>query len=329
MIGERVFNMCLRTVFSSGFAEAVSSPAPSAANVLSDNISISVVDDNDYGDSYVGSSFPTSCLQSKLPLLQDYEVSTFDDSDQSDLEQEGHDGGNIDIPTEHSRPLSSPATTYRPQRDSMMSFMTSSTRTAVNSTTPYGLGEGTGVSLRQDSVDSLIIVPANVEAESGVVEEVGDSGMERRDENYGRARDSETIEAVPLHAETQDSDGDHDAARTYPSSCGGSPYEKNTFIHSSNESHGSRTPAGAKSSPKRQVSTPTHVDIPIPGPRKTKVIVKECEYATYYAVLYYVSDSDNSSRSWFLSTQPSAAALYRCYSFLPIDFRLSDKNNAQ
>jgi hypothetical protein len=27
----------------------------------------------------------------------------------------------------------------------------------------------------------------------------------------------------------------------------------------------------------------------IPGPKKTKVIVKECEYVTYFAVLYYVS----------------------------------------
>lgn len=45
-------------VFSSGFAEAVSSPAPSTvnANALSDNISISVVDENDYGNHYVGIS---------------------------------------------------------------------------------------------------------------------------------------------------------------------------------------------------------------------------------------------------------------------------------
>ena len=108
--------------------------------------------------------------------LQDYEASTFDDSDQSDPEQEGQDRGNVDTPTEPYR-TNSPEAIYRPQRDSMMSFMTTSTRTAVNSITPYGPSYEIGVNLRQDSADSLIIVPGDVEAESGVVEE-GCSGVE-------------------------------------------------------------------------------------------------------------------------------------------------------
>jgi len=234
--------------------------------------------------------------------LQDYEASTFDDSDQSDPEQEGQDRGNVDTPTEPYR-TESPEATYRPQRDSMMSFMTTSTRTAVNSIAPYGPNDEIGVHLRQDSADSLIIVPGDVEAESGVVEEVGDNSVERQGENHDRTRDNETIEAVPLHPEAQDSDGDHDAASTLRPGSGGSSYEKNAFLRSGNESPGSRTPAGGKSSPRREAPTPTQasIDTQIPGPRKTKVIVKECEYATYYAVLYYVSETCKCSRPWSLS----------------------------
>lgn len=46
-------------VFSSGFAEAAMSPAPSTVNgnTPSDNISISVVDEHDYGDTYVSVDF--------------------------------------------------------------------------------------------------------------------------------------------------------------------------------------------------------------------------------------------------------------------------------
>lgn len=240
-------------------------------------------------------------------------MSTFDDSDQSDPEQEGHDRGNVDTPTEPYKTLESPATTYRPQRDSVMSFMTTSTHTAVNPTTPYGPGDETGVRMRQDSVDSLIIVPGDVEAESGVVEEVSDHGLERHGENHDRTHDNETIEAVPLHSEAQDSSGDHDAASTLRPGSGGSSYEKNVFMHSGNESPGSQTPAGGKSSPRRQVATPTQADLDaqIPGPRKTKVIVKECEYATYYAVLYYVSEHVGGAQ--FISLN-----LAICDSFTPI-----------
>lgn len=70
ILSEDVYSTCSWTVFSSGFAEAIPSPAPSTvnANVLSDNISISVVDDNEYSDNYVGRAFLSSrtCSQSKL-----------------------------------------------------------------------------------------------------------------------------------------------------------------------------------------------------------------------------------------------------------------------
>lgn len=113
---------------------------------------------------------------------------------------------------------------------------------------------------------------------------VGSRSTSRSDPRSASRNESRSGRATP-----------HNEALEVPTPFGGSNSQ-----HDSGNSTGARTPGNLGS------SQPPGNDIggtgrrhaggfhdedaeQIPGPRKTRVVVKECEYATYYAVLYYVS----------------------------------------
>lgn len=171
----------------------------------------------------------------------------------------------------------------------MMSFISGTTGTAVNSEMSYPSEDA---SIRNASADSIVLVTADFEAESGVVEEVEGSRHEPREAGAGEPHGALTTGAPSESLEGKDASVLRPGSR-------GSSYDDtgmvdNAFVPPAEaERSGSRTPPAPKmASPptlgRKQMATPTQAEPEVPGPRKTKVVVKECEYATYYAVLYYV-----------------------------------------
>lgn len=179
----------------------------------------------------------------------------------------------------------------------MMSFISGTTGTAVNSEMSYPSEDA---SIRNASADSIVLVTADSEAESGVVEEVEGSRHEPRELGAGEPHGAL---ATGAPSEQQES---NDAGVLRPGG-GGSSYDDTGIVNNAfgpsteAERPGSRTPPAPKvASPptlgRKQMATPTQAEPEAPGPRKTKVVVKECEYATYYAVLYYVRVPSESNQ---------------------------------
>lgn len=232
--------------------------------------------------------------------MQDYASSSFDDSDHSEpepdtLRHNEDDGGNLDIPdsTAHvAGPSDYHSGMRSQQRDSMLSFMSGTAAAALLNA---------NIEPTESHNDGLVVTAASDSdgaPQTGTVQEVVDAAAPSQSPTRISRRSTSPPHASAVRSESED------GASTLRPGSGASQYDDAKNVTSSPRRQTPSTPHKSLGSGKTS-STPTRTPTrsqfnaeahtrmreteAVPGPRKTKVVVRDCEYATYLAVLYYVS----------------------------------------